>query len=160
MTEEEYAQGQRALGLAEWVWAEGMAVTSPGAPGISRVSLVDKTLARRRPLKWFYRGCVLLENPVVWPQEWVPHFGDAATLGCLVGLVRERYGWARNTANVLVPTRVFTSQNIQGWNVVQCWELGPNCTRWHNILPEHAATEVDALLDALAMWKPPAEEAR
>jgi hypothetical protein len=157
MNDKQYAQGLRARGLKGFRWMHGMGADAPGSRDIVRVIDVESDpRLPKLPCMWetdgYLRG---KHNDWEWPDHLVPDFSDLATYGCLVGLVRERFGQMPNSAGDGVPATVFTSFRVTGWNVGQRWELRPGCHRWQPcLLPEDAPTEIDALLNALALGEP------
>ena len=116
-------QGQRVLNSKSWRWMSGMlvAVAPQHAGGTGYYIRLDT-------LQWI-------------PPRAYPEFSDPATFGCLLFLVRERYGpHAQLIANQY-------EQEDQIWSVHD-GHLGSDAYG-HEVA--HGRTDVEALVNALIM---------
>lgn len=110
MSEEQIALARRAVACEGWRWTPGMLRTSPGAHHGIRVLDVNAVgIDRTHPL---------------------PDLTDAATLGCLLALVREAHG------------RCCYTQVCGGY-----WTIQNDDTE--DAWGDHCATEAEALVAAL-----------
>lgn len=131
MTPEMYALGLRARNAKGFRWMWGMAASAPGWLDDARIIEVEKV-----PYLWEYRGYLRgREKGDEWDADLVPALDDAATLGCLLALVREAWG-AKNVHLVR------TIDN--GWRVYDLpGKASDDASRCYG------ATEAEALVAAL-----------
>jgi hypothetical protein len=130
MTKEQIALSRRAVASGRWQWA-------PGALdqfGRRVINVWPDDLG----IKWSH----LLDNRVVRDADALPDLSDAATLGCLLALVREAWGCAVITS----PDYDYDDEearqgsNVIGWRAVET-------VRWVSV--GAGATEAEALVVAL-----------
>jgi hypothetical protein len=82
LTEEEVSLSKRALSCANWRWKIGM---RGGVPG-------DWYRACDQSEKIYWHGETNGGWTIEVGSDWIPDFRDAATLGCLLEIVREISG--------------------------------------------------------------------
>ena len=121
MTEEQIALGRRAVACRHWRWVPGM-LTHDGY----RTAWSDDGMHRSFKLDG--------SEITGWTEQLVPDLTDAATLGCLLALVRE--AWRSTT---------YVRPNSAGWSVILGSGKGM-CKISQEV------TEVEALIAALKAW--------
>ncbi len=125
MTEEQIELGRRAVACKGWRWMPGMrtlnAMRVVHAPDL----WPDRPCALRE-------GCWIDTAPPRPLNDDLPDLSDAATLGCLLALVREAWGQDDMGA----------SRYKEGW----CAEVTPQEGQHHAF---HGPTEAEALVAAL-----------
>ena len=130
MTEAQTAPSRRAVVCPQWRWMPGM------------LDLFGRRVMCVWPddlgIKWSH----LLDNRVVQDADALPDLTDAATLGCLLALVREAWGCAVITS----PDYDYDDDearqgpNVVGWRAVET-------VRWMPV--GEGKTEAEALVVAL-----------
>jgi hypothetical protein len=130
MTKEQIALSRRAVASGRWQWA-------PGALdqfGRRVINVWPDDLG----IKWSH----IPENCVVRDADALPDLSDAATLGCLLALVREAWGCA---VSICPDYDHDDDEGCQGPNVVG-WRA-VETVRWVSV--GAGATEAEALVVAL-----------
>ena len=88
MTEHQIALARRAVAAPGWRWMRGMRIA--GTKFASVVAVRDGAPCGAE------EGATCDDNAAVWLDEWttpmLPDLADPATRGCLLALVRERWG--------------------------------------------------------------------
>jgi hypothetical protein len=130
MTKEQIALSRRAVASGRWQWA-------PGALDQFGRRVID-VWPDDLGIKWSH----LLDNRVVRDADALPDLSDAATLGCLLALVREAWGCAVITSPDYDHDEDEGCQgpNVIGWRAVET-------VRWVSV--GAGATEAEALVVAL-----------
>jgi hypothetical protein len=155
MTDEQKALARRAVARPRWRWMLGMRVlarrevrrgVAPGEPPGCRDTI--DPVAGILVLAGFIYDAAESEYPTAdaflhfaWLIDPLPDLTDAATLGCLLALVREAWGCAVTTS----PDYDYDDESLQGPNLVG-WRA-VETQRWMTV--GGGATEAEALVTAL-----------
>ena len=129
MTEEQTILSKRAVACPKWRLMPGM-LTDEGRR-------VMQVWPDNLGIKWSH----LLDNRVVRDADALPDLTDAATLGCLLALVREAWGC------VVVTSPDYDEDEVgcQGWSVIGWRAI--ETVRWTMV--GEGPTEAEALVAAL-----------
>lgn len=127
MTDDQIALARRAVSCKAWRWMPGMA------------DQFGRRVMQVYPNELGFKWSHLLENNVVRDADALPDLTDAATLGCVLALVREAWGdpgmFVRPRGSKMRPDwAVFTGQNSdlvcsasrEVEALVVAWEAAPN----------------------------------
>ena len=148
MTEHQIALARRAVAAPGWRWLPGMRIAGTKFARVVAVRDSDPCGAEEGPTGD--------DNAAVWLDDWttatlLPDLADPATLGCLLALVRERWG----TTAHLVRFDTNVDDGEGGTKPACWWALAVGLAsrpfqRWDGRLRYIAApTEVEALILAL-----------